>query len=509
MLSIQSVIDSLHDFRITKASIQNGNAPLFRIAIAMDPFDIDSSNTMYVLNISLAAQITEVDQFSLFICLDSKTESVCPLKLPNYIVVAEKERREQLICLLKTKLQAANRVLAAERVISECLYSGAELNKLLLVAADLLGNPIILQDSSTKLVAHSHMLPTDIEDDEIFTALFSDGFVPADMFDKYDYTYVLKAIHIHSKAFELKSELKKSRIIARLKVNNYYFGWVLTACVRRPFAEEDLQIMDALAGAVRITMEKSVFATAFSAAENVLLDLLEAPVSAAEVFEKRFAGFGLVRLGEYQLLLLTKRDPTQTEESMQIMMAYKNHLTMLFSQIKAFYYDNKLVCVVDKAGMAQGEQIIENFLNNADLLGVVSDIFYDLLELPRYFRRCKSVLETGIKLKKDTILFHYRDMYLHHGLSILNNAAELESLLLPQLLIVLRHDEQHHSDLAKTVRAYLNIRNVGLTAQYLHMHRNTVLYRLERFTEISGLNLQEGEDIYKLWLAFQALDLLG
>ena len=51
---------------------------------------------------------------------------------------------------------------------------------------------------------------------------------------------------------------------------------------------------------------------------------------------------------------------------------------------------------------------------------------------------------------------------------------------------------------------FANLGNLTRTAEALHVHRNTLLYRLGRIKEISGLNLEDAEERLALWLALKA-----
>ena len=42
----------------------------------------------------------------------------------------------------------------------------------------------------------------------------------------------------------------------------------------------------------------------------------------------------------------------------------------------------------------------------------------------------------------------------------------------------------------------------------LHVHPQTVLYRVRRIEEINGRDLTETSDLAELWLGFEALDML-
>ncbi|NJO85200.1 MAG: PucR family transcriptional regulator, partial [Blastochloris sp.] len=59
--------------------------------------------------------------------------------------------------------------------------------------------------------------------------------------------------------------------------------------------------------------------------------------------------------------------------------------------------------------------------------------------------------------------------------------------------------------LLKTLDAFFaGLGNLARTAEILHVHRNTLLYRLERIKKISGLDLDNAEDRLALWIALKA-----
>ncbi|MFB9493048.1 helix-turn-helix domain-containing protein, partial [Nonomuraea dietziae] len=59
---------------------------------------------------------------------------------------------------------------------------------------------------------------------------------------------------------------------------------------------------------------------------------------------------------------------------------------------------------------------------------------------------------------------------------------------------LLRYDAEHGTELAATLRAYLDsFGDVNAAAAAVHVHSNTFRYRLRRLTEISGLDLADPE----------------
>ncbi len=60
------------------------------------------------------------------------------------------------------------------------------------------------------------------------------------------------------------------------------------------------------------------------------------------------------------------------------------------------------------------------------------------------------------------------------------------------------------------MRTYLlHDRSLKATSEVLHVHKQTVIYRMRRVEELTGRRLQRMEDVVDFWLALRLLDLLG
>lgn len=92
----------------------------------------------------------------------------------------------------------------------------------------------------------------------------------------------------------------------------------------------------------------------------------------------------------------------------------------------------------------------------------------------------------------------------------LRGNPELESFCEEQLGDLLTYDRAHGTELVSTLEAFFDHNcNVSRTAEILHLHRNSLVYRLERTAEITGANLQKAEDRFALQMALRTRPLLA
>lgn len=74
---------------------------------------------------------------------------------------------------------------------------------------------------------------------------------------------------------------------------------------------------------------------------------------------------------------------------------------------------------------------------------------------------------------------------------------------------LLQYDTEHDAPLVASLNIYLaRNRSLKETSEALHVHKQTVIYRMRRIEELTGRQLGRMEDIVGFWLALRALDLL-
>ncbi len=91
--------------------------------------------------------------------------------------------------------------------------------------------------------------------------------------------------------------------------------------------------------------------------------------------------------------------------------------------------------------------------------------------------------------------------FLPRGLS------EAERAVRHVLGALLDYDKTHQAELVTSLRAFLsNNRSWKNTAIDLHIHKQTLVYRMRRVDQLTGRRLDDAGDVAELWLALKAAD---
>jgi sugar diacid utilization regulator len=135
---------------------------------------------------------------------------------------------------------------------------------------------------------------------------------------------------------------------------------------------------------------------------------------------------------------------------------------------------------------------------------------HDPREITRSYQEAHRTLETLRRLGRAGTVTAFADLGIHRLLLQVPDLAELRSFADDVLGALTRADRDRHADYLTTLACYLRENNSPQrAARYLHVHPNTVAYRVKRIEEITGLSLDSYRDRLSTQVALEILDALG
>ena len=125
------------------------------------------------------------------------------------------------------------------------------------------------------------------------------------------------------------------------------------------------------------------------------------------------------------------------------------------------------------------------------------------------YREAEQGLSLGLRLFGPGHITYFGDLGIYRLLLGLKNTQELEAFYQDTLGSLAAYDQKRSGELTETLRAYFAAQNSPTeAARLLHLHRNTLLYRLSRIHQITGLDLQDAETCLALHLALRVEETL-
>ncbi|GAB4508488.1 MAG: PucR family transcriptional regulator [Anaerolineae bacterium] len=129
-----------------------------------------------------------------------------------------------------------------------------------------------------------------------------------------------------------------------------------------------------------------------------------------------------------------------------------------------------------------------------------------LAHLREAYREAKDAMSIATELGDLEETTFYGDLKLYQFLLALKerNLNYMRRFYDESLRPLVEHDERKHGDLVRTLNGFFEANgNLAKAAMDLDVHRNTLVYRLERITELTGLDLNNADNRLILHLALK------
>ena len=128
----------------------------------------------------------------------------------------------------------------------------------------------------------------------------------------------------------------------------------------------------------------------------------------------------------------------------------------------------------------------------------------------RSYAQAQRTTQTLQRLGRSGIVSAFSDLGILRLLLQVPDLAELRSFAADVLGKLSMHEHEHKSEYLTTLACYFRENNSPQRAsRILHVHPNTVAYRVKRIEEITGLRLDNYSDRLIAQVALEILDSLG
>lgn len=143
-------------------------------------------------------------------------------------------------------------------------------------------------------------------------------------------------------------------------------------------------------------------------------------------------------------------------------------------------------------------------------LGISSPVS-ELAKFRQAYECARQSLEIGRAFRGEPsgVVTHYEDLGLFRVISPAESPASLERFCLDTIGPLITHDRESGTELVKTLRVFLEYnQNSARAAKALHIHYNTMRYRLNRIKEILGDALGNPQQRLAIEVALQLYSLV-
>lgn len=156
-------------------------------------------------------------------------------------------------------------------------------------------------------------------------------------------------------------------------------------------------------------------------------------------------------------------------------------------------------------GISGIEKNLLKILQDYDMCCGCSQDFGSLEGREAYIEQATLALEAGSRMYPLEKLFHFGELYADCLLLEAADKWQEKNILLPEIRLLEEFDKHNGADYLETLRVYLYERNdLNRAAARLHLHRNTLTYRLRKIEELIGSGFHEADGAWRLQIGLAA-----
>lgn len=300
--------------------------------------------------------------------------------------------------------------------------------------------------------------------------------------------------------------LEMERVLAPIVVQGEIYGYVWIIADDRPVTELDYMAIESgatIAGLMMLYQEATQGAEA-SLKGNLLARLIQGEMSGANVLTDQALRYGVDLREAYRVYIINYPQAT----SQRLLRLYRDVNNFIMSEKRAVVvglYAGSLTLIAQMT--EPPEKLVEDIRSYTSRQGKakigISAVHSGARSVRAAYNECREVLEISRKLNHYGPNYYYDNLGYLHALYHAGPKALEGNPYVPALRML---QEEQQADLFNTLEAYLDAGGNGVsTAEGLHIHRSTLNYRLQRISEICGIDLSQPTTRINLQVALKLM----
>lgn len=363
-------------------------------------------------------------------------------------------------------------------------HKATDFQQLVDIAAELIGNPVVLFDMNEHVVASTQSPVDDAQFQELQRGDLSSG----KMIKNLDWMRTIR--RLYSRDYAEVEEFGGLHMLTRgLRVNGIAVGHLHSTSYYRPYTPDDISIVELLVPQLSLALYQHLCLNSAHQSElDAFLHYLLSgrKLSAASVELKcHLLGWTPGKVLYVLCINLLSVNSDEHAIASSLLCGPNDRYTS---------YDNHAVIILSRATPIDDETLsqIEKYFSTLGTFCGISRAFPSLCSLAEQFEQAKAACDIGSRVFSGRFLFRYDDCL---PWVFIRKQAQTEDVLhyiIPGFLELAAEDRRSGSCLLHTLWLYLNHdRSIKAVSDTLGIHKNTVSFRLNKITGALGLDLSD------------------
>lgn len=166
-------------------------------------------------------------------------------------------------------------------------------------------------------------------------------------------------------------------------------------------------------------------------------------------------------------------------------------------------YKSYIAILVPSISVQQKEEL-KNLADKESISLGISWPFSDIFQFKRHFNQGVTCIKQAQHFGQNKDVFEYTDFSFYDLLYNYTGKLPLENYCHPELKKLKEYDRENNTEFYTTLRIYLeNNKSLSATAKAMFVHRNSMVYRINRINQLLMLNLDDIKVVQSLMDSFR------
>lgn len=478
---------------------------LFRVVRILSDTDFHE-NTVYIgYESQVQNTIRLLKNITLFLIKDMNELSI-PLEHSNSIVLFPDETDINVLfdkcssSLMERALLLENSFLLFNQFIST-----DNLENLVDLASRIIHNPIIVIDTSFKVLTYSSA--HEVSDSQ-WQQNINRGYCSFEYIAGFNSIQGVKTSQNSNEPFFINCHTSPlRRCISKLYFNNLQVGYAIVIESHSSFDDMDLELFTMISNTLAKiidTNNKLALTSNNKDYDSIFVDCLNGSFKNSTDFFDRMEKTDFPLHSSYILFVVDIQNYNNYDYSGEHL---KQHITRSFVRSWSISYKNSVTVLFDVGKNEEKFKSLlkstkEYFRSNKLRMGI-SDVFTNIFNLPRFYKQAYNTLQIAAKLSPDETFVLYDDYKFYDLILSTEKKNEIETFFVCDLIKIKQYDQDHNSDYYDTLYTYIICdRKLDLVANHLHIHKNTVSYRISKLKDIFNINFDDPHKRFQLYYSY-------
>ena len=398
----------------------------------------------------------------------------------------------------------------AYQLMSLC-HLNANIKQLLDEGYRFLNNPMLLVDTSLALIDSVGVYSS--IDDPVLKSTIETGHLPEHFLNGMLSEHIPESHRDNPDILifrEGAAECVKTPIIAgRIIRGNQLLGYLKLFEYNHKVTDLEKNALAILCDflSIALTDSRAKLSSSNQQIEDFMVDLLNQKITSPEAINARA---DLYHLNIFQKIYVISIKYNIQKSAIDRLYFFKKQLQNMFNSPCVTFYNQLIVALIPTDSFSTISKQLKTFLQANNLTAGVSLPFDSYTDTYRHYMQSLACIEIQSRFNLHDILVDYDDWKFIHLFMHFQECCELKDLIPESIFILQENDAARGTNLTETLFAYIrSCQNITEAANMLHLHYNTMKYRLNQIVDLTGINFNDVNVMFRIIIGEKVMDILN